>query len=163
MTSHHLLKTLLFASLLAPGVALAGPAAEQGSMLAVRGVKITLAKKPERFDPHCVDAMPEYMLADLIQPLLAARLTAAELREMDAFYGSDLGIRFNAGAAAPNAGSPEELHAKFSEAERGSIGRTLATAAAEKYFAVISSSNPDLIGGVQERLRAHMKQCVRVP
>ena len=149
----------VLAGLLLTASAHAGPAAEQASFLTVKGAKFSLTSQSAQFKKGCVENIPDSLLAPTIQPLLEKQMTPAELHQLDTFYGSPLGQRYNADLAARKAQIPGHVAASFTTAEQEIIGRTLTSPASDKYFGIISNQNSEFVTSARNLLQAQIARC----
>jgi len=141
----------------------AGPAANQASLKIIGGAKIAMQRQPDKFNPRCVTKIPGDLLSPYIQILLESGLSSTELNEMNNFYATKLAVAFDSDLLAQKANTPGYKSVQFSQSEKVTIGTTLTSPTAKKYFSIVSEDNPDLMKSASNALGPFLELCSQRP
>lgn len=141
------------------------PTALEMSKVIVAGAKDGLSSSGA-YEPSCIAAIPDGAAADAVQQHVVSTLSDEESRYLDAFFGSELGQRFNAGSIAARAAAAESRShtpAAFTLAEAKLAGDVTHSPAAAKLFAAINSTTGPFIDAIDAIILPLAARCRVAP
>lgn len=141
------------------------PTAVEMSKVVVAGAKAGLSSSGA-YQPSCIAAIPNEAATQAVQEHVIAKLSKAEAEYLDAFFGSELGRRFNANSIAAQDAANESrpyTQVSFTLAEAQHAGTITHSAAATKLFAAINSTGGPFIEAIDAMILPLASQCRVAP